>query len=46
MPLAPSQRPLAEEASPAFEAGRKLGAVETALLWTLLHATPECPSRV
>jgi len=46
MPLAPSQRTLAEDASPAFDAGRKLGAVETALLWTLLHEAPECPSRV
>ena len=46
MPLAPSQRPLAEDASPAFDAGRKLGAVETALLWTWLHEAPECPSRV
>ena len=46
MPLAPSQRTLAEDASPAFDAGRKLAAVETALLWTLLHEAPECPSRV
>ena len=46
MPLAPSQRTLVEDASPAFDAGRKLGAVEMALLWTLLHEAPECPSRV
>lgn len=46
MPLAPRQRTLAEDASPAFDAGRKLDAVETALLWTLLHEAPECPSRV
>jgi hypothetical protein len=46
MPLAPSQRTLVEDASPAFDAGRKLGTVEMALLWTLLHEAPECPSRV
>jgi len=46
MPLAPSQRPLAEEARPAFDAGRTLGAVETARRWTVLHETPEGPRRV
>jgi hypothetical protein len=45
MLLAPSQRTLAEDASPAFDAGRKLGAVEMALLWQVLHEAPECPSR-
>src|SRR5215831_10196323 len=46
MQCAPSQRHLDEDASPSFCAGRKLGAVEQALLWTLLHEDPECPSRV
>ena len=46
MPFAPSQRNLDADASPFFCAGRKLGAVEQALLWTLLHEDPECPSRV
>ena len=46
MHLAPSQRPLDEGTSPSFCAGRKLGDVEKALLWTLLHEDPECPSHV
>ncbi len=46
MPLTPSQRTLDEDASPSFCAGRKLGEVEQALLWTLLHEDQECPSRV
>ncbi len=46
MPSAPSQRSLAEGASPSFCAGRQLGEVEQALLWTLLHDDPQCPSRV
>src|SRR5215471_10817713 len=46
MPFAPSQRNLDADASPFFCAGRKLGAVEQALLWTLLHEDPACPSRV
>src|SRR5215510_12607937 len=46
MPLTPSQRTLDEDSSPSFYAGRKLGEVEQALLWTLLHEDPECPSRV
>ena len=37
MHLAPSQRTLDEGVSPSFCAGRKLGDVEKALLWTLLH---------
>jgi hypothetical protein len=45
MHLAPSQRNRTEDASPAFYAGRKLGEVEQALLWTLLHEDPACPSR-
>ena len=46
MHLAPSQRTLDEGSSPSFCAGRKLGDVEKALLWTLLHEDPECPSHV
>src|SRR5437870_4906452 len=46
MPCAPSQRTLDERSSPSLCAGRKLGDVEPALLWTLLQAGPECPSRV
>lgn len=46
MHLAPSQRTLDEGVSPSFCAGRKLGDVEKALLWTLLHKDPECPSHV
>src|SRR5713101_6289967 len=46
MQCAPSQRHLDEDASPSFCAGRKLGEVEQALLWTLLQEDPACPSRV
>src|SRR6266446_4197949 len=46
MQFAPSQRTLDEGASPSFCAGRKLGEVEQALLWTLLHEDPACPSRL
>ncbi len=46
MPLTPSQRTLDEDASPSFCAGRKLSEVEQALVWTVLHEDPECPSRV
>ena len=46
MQCAPSQRNLKEDSSPFFCAGRKLGEVEQALLWTLLHEEPACPSRV
>jgi hypothetical protein len=46
MQYAPSQRNLDEDASPSFCAGRKLRAVEQALLWTLLQEDPACPSRV
>jgi hypothetical protein len=41
-----SQRTLDESSSPAFCAGRKLGEVEQALLWSLLHEDPSSPSRV
>ena len=43
---APSKRTLAEGPSPPLYAGRKIGAVEKALLWQLLHEEPQCPSRV
>src|SRR6266404_7969275 len=46
MQLALSQRNHDEGSSPSFCAGRKLGEVEQALLWSLLHEDPECPSRV
>ena len=46
MPLALSQPTLTESASPPVAAGRKLGAVEMALVWKVLHEDPACPSRV
>jgi hypothetical protein len=46
MQLALSQRNLDEGSSPSFCAGRKLGEVEQALLWNLLHEEPSSPSRV
>jgi len=46
MQCALNQRNLAEGSSPSFCAGRKLGVVEQALLWTLLQENPQCPSRV
>lgn len=46
MQLAPSQRHLDACVRPSFCAGRKLGDVEQALLWTLLQEDPACPSRV
>src|SRR5712692_12021032 len=46
MPLTLKQRNLTEVSSPSFCAGRKLGEVEQALLWSLLQEEPECPSRV
>src|SRR2546425_505809 len=46
MPLAPTQRKLNPPSSPSFYAGRKLGDVEKAWLWTLLHEDPQCPSRL
>ena len=45
MLLALNQRNFDEDASPSFYAGRKLGDVEQALLWTLLQEDPMCPSR-
>jgi hypothetical protein len=46
MPLALSQHKLAEDSRPPFSGGTKIGAMEKALLWTLLHEDPACPSRV
>jgi hypothetical protein len=46
MHLAPSKRTLTEDAYPPFCAGRKLSAMDKALLWNLLHEDPECPTRV
>ena len=46
MPLAQSQRNLDKDTCPPFSAGRKIGEVEMALLWTWLHEDPQCPSRV
>jgi hypothetical protein len=46
MPLALRKPTLTEGASPSFEAGRKLGVVEMALVWQVLHEDPQCPSRV
>jgi len=46
MHLAPSKSSLAERPSPPFDAGRKLGEIDKALLWTWLNEAPECPSRV
>ena len=37
---------LMEGARPPFEAGRKLGVVEMALVWQVLHEDPQCPSRL
>ena len=46
MHLALRQDNLDEGSSPSFRAGRKLGDVAQALLWTLLQEDPQCPSRV
>jgi hypothetical protein len=46
MQLAPKQRNLDEVSCPSFCAGRKLGAVEQALLGSLLQEDLACPSRV
>ena len=46
MQLALSQGTLDEGTRPSFCAGRKLGEVEQALLWTLLREDLQCPSRV
>ena len=44
MSLTPSQSNLAQESSPVFGAGRKLGEQQKALLWQWLQSDPECPS--
>jgi len=46
MHLASSKHNLTEASSPPFDAGRKIGVVEKALMWKLLHEDPRCPSRV
>jgi hypothetical protein len=46
MPFALGQRTLEEGSRPSCCAGRKLGEVEQALLWTRLHEDPQGPSRV
>jgi hypothetical protein len=45
MHIAPSKRTPTEDAHPPFCAGRKLSDITKALLWTLLHEDPECPTR-
>ncbi len=45
MSLTPSQPSFAQESSPVFSAGRKLGEQQKALLWQWLQGDPECPSR-
>jgi hypothetical protein len=44
--LALRQPPLTEASSLPLEAGRKLGAVALAVVWQVLHANPQGPSRV
>src|SRR6516225_5068136 len=46
MPLTQSQHTLGDDLRPDFSAGRKLGEVAQALLWSWLQEEPECPSRV
>jgi hypothetical protein len=46
MHLAQSKRNLTEGSRPPFDAGRKIGVIEQALLWQLLHEDPQCSSRV
>jgi len=46
MSLALRKPPLTEASSLPLEAGRKLGAVELAVVWQVLHENPQCPSRV
>ena len=46
MPLTQSQHTLDDDLRLDFSAGRKLGEVEQALLWSWLQEEPECPSRV
>ena len=46
MSVALSKPTLTEASSLSLEAGRKLGAVELAVVWQVLHEHPQCPSRV
>jgi len=46
MQLTHGQRSIGDDLKPDFYAGRKLGEIEQALLWSLLQAEPDCPSRV
>jgi hypothetical protein len=46
MPLAQSKRNLDQDSCLPFEAGRKISAVELALVWKCLREDPGCPSRV
>src|SRR5215831_12581966 len=46
MPLTPNQRKLTLPSSPSLCAGRKLGDIEKALVWKVLHDDPQCPSRL
>lgn len=46
MQLTQGQRTISDDLRPDFSAGSKLGEMEQALLWSLLQAEPECPSRV
>jgi len=46
MPLALSHSNPDVGSSPSFCAGRKLGDLEQALLWSLLQEDPQCPSRL
>ncbi len=46
MLLAPTHNKLNGPASPSFCAGRKLSEVEKAVLWSVLHEDPQCPSRL
>src|SRR2546430_15400401 len=46
MPLTLRKATLTAGSRPSFEAGRKLGVVEMALVWKVLHEEPQCPSRV
>ena len=45
MPLALNEPTLSEALSPSFEPGRKLGAVQLAVLWQLLEEAPQCPQQ-
>ena len=46
MPVALAQPTLNFPSSPSLYAGRKLDEIDKALLLHLLHANPQCPSRL